>query len=448
MKNKIYIIWIWWIWISWIARYYLQQWWEVYGSDKTWSKLIEDLKKEWANIIIWEDSKKISDLFENSNWEKLLVYTEAVHQTQTEIQKAKELWIQMLTYPEALASIANQKKLITIAWTHWKSTTSSLTSIILKNSEFWVNSLVWTILKEFDNKNTHFSNSEYFVIEACEYKRSFLRYKPTVAVIINIDLDHLDYYKDLDDYISAYEEHINNILPWWYAIINAEDENCKKLIWLRKDINYIKVYEKIFTFNNTAHLLPEIKLQVPWKHILFDAKLAYIVWHMIGIKDEKIIESLENYIWVWRRMELVWKTESNNLVISDYWHHPTEIKPTIKAIKEKYKDKKLLTVFQPHQYSRTIELLEWFKNCFQDTDKLIIPNIYESRDSEEDKKRINTEKLVEAINHQDKQNWKWLENTLKLINKYDQENPDSSIILLQWAGDVDNLRYEMKIKSI
>ncbi len=441
MKNKIYIIWIGWIWVSGIARYYLYKWWEVYGSDKINSKLIENLKKEWCDIIIWEDEKRINNNFD------IVVYTEAIPKNQIEFKKAKELWIKTITYPEALAKIANKKKLITVAWTHWKSTTSSLISLILKNSEFWVNSIVWTILKEFNNKNSYFSNSDYFVIEACEYKRSFLKYKPLVAIITNIDLDHLDYYKDLKDYIKAFEEYINNIIPWGFVIINAEDKNCKKLIWLRKDINYIKVYNNYFVYNNSILNFPKIKLKIPGKHILFDAKIAYIVWHMIWIKDIDIQESLSVYNWVWRRMETIWLTVYNNILISDYGHHPNEINPTIEALKNKYIDKKIFVIFQPHQYNRTIELLEWFKDCFTDVDKLIISNIYESRDSKVDKEKINTEKLINLINHKNKQNGQWLKNTLKLIKDYDKQNPSSSIILLLWAWDIDNLRYKIEIKK-
>ena len=106
-------------------------------------------------------------------------------------------------------------------------------------------------------------------------------------------------------------------------------------------------------------------------------------------------------------------------------------------------DKKILTIFQPHQYSRTIELLKDFKNCFNSTDKLIIPNIYKSRDTEEDIKNMNTQKLVESINHSDIINWEWLENTLKLIKDFDKNNTNA-IIILMWAWDVDNLRYKIK----
>ena len=162
--------------------------------------------------------------------------------------------------------------------------------------------------------------------------------------------------------------------------------------------------------------------------------------------DINILYALENYSWAWRRMEIIWTSENGNTLISDYGHHPTEIVFTLEALKNKYPDKKIFTVFQPHQYSRTLELLNEFKNCFWATDSLVIPNIYESRDSEEDKKKINSKKLIELIEHPNKQDWKWLANTLKLIQEYDKKNPNSSIILLLWAGDVDNLRYKIKTK--
>lgn len=438
MKNKVYIIWIGWIWISWLARYYLHKWWDVYWSDKSSSELIENLNKEWANIIIWEDENRISKDI------NLVVYTEAVPKTQIELQAAVKSLINIKTYPEALSEIVNKKKLITVAWTHWKSTTSSLISLILKDSEVWVNALVWSVLKEFDNKNTCFSDSEYFVLEACEYKRSFLNYKPSVAVIVNIDLDHLDYYKDLDDYISAFKEHIDNVVPGGFVIINYDDENCKKLIWLRTDITYIEVSENNYVYNNIVYKFPEIELKVPGRHILFDAKLSYIVGHMIWLEDKSIIDTLSVYNWIWRRMEVIWNTVHNNILISDYGHHPREVRLTLDALKNKYIDKKILTIFQPHQYNRTLELLDDFITSFSDTDELIIPDIYESRDSKEDKEKINSKKLIELINHKNKKDWEWLKNTLELISKYDKENPNSSIILLLWAWNVDDLRYKIK----
>ncbi len=441
-KKQIYIIWIGGIWISAIARYYIHMWYEVFWSDKTESELIEKLKQEWAKIIIWEDKNRI-----NKNFEKI-IYTEAVPKKQEELEKAKELDLKIQTYPEALAEIANKKKLIAIAWTHWKSTTTSLTSIVLKNSKENVNAVIWTILKEFEWKNAYFSNSEYFVIEACEYKRSFLRYKPLIWAITNIDLDHLDYYKDLEDYISAFEEFINNIRTWGFAILNWEDENCKKLLNLRKDINYIEIYNNYANYTNIEWIseiitFPEINMKVPWEHILFDAHIAYIIAYMIGLENKSIVNSLEQYNWVWRRMEVIWGTINWNKLMSDYGHHPTEIKLTLKALKDQNPARPILTIFQPHQYNRTLELLEDFKTCFYDTDKLIVPNIYESRDSEEDKKQINSKIFIDYIKHNNKIDWENFEKTLELIEKWDKEN-QFWIILLMGAGNVDNLRQKIK----
>lgn len=451
MKKNIYIIWIWWIGISAIARYHLYVWNNVFWSDSTNSELISELKKEGADIIIWSDKERIKAL----NIEEV-VYTEAIPENNGELVSSKELWLKIQTYPEALAVIVNKKKLIAVTWTHWKSTTTSLISLVLKNSKSKVNTIVWTILKEFWNKNTFFSDSEYFVIEACEYKRSFLEYKPTVWVITNIEIDHLDYYKDLDDYISAFEEFLSNIVFWWFAILNWNDENCKKLVGIRKDLIYIEAYEDNFIVNSAQSsetlgeiyeeekiYFPQINMQIPWKHILFDAQIAFIIWYMVWVEREKSIETLEKYSWVWRRMETVWETKNWNILMSDYGHHPTEIELTLYALKIKYSDKKIFTVFQPHQYNRTLELLSGFKECFSNTDKLVIPNIYESRDTKEDKEKIDSKKLIELINHHNKDDWKWLENTLEIIKEYDKRNPESSIIILMWAGDLDNLRYEI-----
>ncbi len=438
--KKIYVIWIWWIWVSWIARYYNENWYQVYWSDKTWSELTSTLEKEWINIIIWEDDNRIDKSFEK------VIYTEAIQKTQIELQKALKLWIKTLTYPESLALIANQKKLITIAWTHWKSTTTSMISLVLKNSIENVNALVWSLLKEFDGKNVYFSNSKYFVLEACEYKRSFLKYKPYIWVITNIDLDHLDYYKDLPDYISAFKEYANNIVAWWYLILDGNCKNSLSLLNKRKDLNYIVVYDDKYIENNSEFYFPTLDLKIPGKHIEFDAKLAFVVGKIIWIPENKIKESLEKYNGIWRRSEVIWLTENENILMSDYGHHPTEISLNLWALKKKYFNKKILTVFQPHQYNRTLELLQDFKNCFLDTDILIIPDIYESRDSEEDKKKIDWEKLVNYINHPNKIFWNWLKNTLEIIKKLDKENPWSLVIILQWAGNVDDLRYEIITK--
>lgn len=438
--KKVYVIWVWWIWVSGIARYYHQNGYQVFWSDKTDSGLIHSMQKEGMDIIIGEDDERIDESFEK------VIYTEAIPKTQKEIQKAQSLGIITMTYPESLAEIANKKKLITIAGTHGKSTTTSMTSLVLKNSQKNVNALVGSLLKEFDGRNVYFSESEYFVLEACEYKRSFLRYKPYIGVITNIDLDHLDYYNDLPDYISAFDAYAQNIVSGWYLIIDGNEENSKQLLGKRNDINYILLHDESFELDGKIHQFPIFDLKVPGKHIEFDAKLAFVVGKIVWLEDNEIKETLETYNGIWRRSEIIGKTQNGNILMSDYGHHPTEISLNLWALKKKHFDKKIVTVFQPHQYNRTLELLEDFKNCFGDTDILIIPDIYESRDSEEDKAKINGEKLTAYINHPNKIFGDGLKNTLKIIKNLDEENPGKLVIILQGAGNVDDLRYEIETK--
>lgn len=438
--KKVYVIWVWWIWVSWIARYYHENGYQVFWSDKTDSELIHTMQNEGIDIIIGEDDSRIDETFEK------VIYTEAIPKTQKEIQKAQNLGILTMTYPESLAEIANKKKLITIAGTHGKSTTTSMTSLVLKNSQKNVNALVGSLLKEFGGKNVYFSESEYFVLEACEYKRSFLRYKPFIGVITNIDLDHLDYYKDLNDYISAFDSYVQNIVSGWYLIIDGNEANSKQLLGKRNDINYVLLSEESFELNGKIYHFPTFDLKVPGKHIEFDAKLAFVVGKIVWLSDNEIKQTLETYNGIWRRSEIIGNTQNENILMSDYGHHPTEISLNLSALKKKYIDKKIVTIFQPHQYNRTLELLEDFKNCFHDTDILVIPDIYESRDSEEDKAKINGEKLVEYINHPHKIFGDGLKNTLQLIKKLDSEYPGKLVIILQGAGNVDDLRYEIETK--
>lgn len=270
--------------------------------------------------------------------------------------------------------------------------------------------IIGTQVPQLGNTNFYTEiQAENFVIEACEYKRSFLQYHPYITVITNIDLDHLDYYKSLEDYISAFQSIVDQTSG--FVIISADDENSAKLdihpekkiiVGNDKIIYFPRVEEdccgqkKIYTVEKSLDI-PKMDLQVPGDHLLHDAHLAYTVGRLLGMQDDIIVPKLESYKGSWRRSEIVGTTKNRNIVMSDYGHHPSEIRPTLKAIKTKYHDKKLFVVFQPHQYSRTRELLSEFATSFADLDNLIIPNIYFSRDKKEDVEWMTMEKLISAI---------------------------------------------------
>lgn len=452
--KKIHFIGIGWIGISALARYYKQTWYEVSWSDSSDSELLHKLQAEWIQINIWEDDNIISPETELVVYSEAIItkpdlsYEENLHANK-ELNRAIELGIKYLSYPKALAEVVNSKKLIAIAGSHGKSTTTSFAWLVLQDR---ASTIVGTQVPQFGGSNLHYSDWDFFVIEACEYKRSFLNYKPKILVITNIDLDHLDYYKDLEDYVSAFREIQDQTCC--YVVLNGDCENSKKLADPSK--KQIWVYDEYFikpTTNCCGGIenseekvyFPKLNLQVPGKHIEFDAKLAYVVGYILGLEEQTILDRLNSYSGIWRRSEVVKTTKNGNILMSDYGHHPLELKLTLWSIKEKYKDKKLFVVFQPHQHSRTIKLLEEFKKCFDSADKLVIPNIYFSRDSEQDVKDMTTERFVNELstNYPFIENGNWLDNTLEIISKYDRENPNSSVIVLAWAWNVDNLRFKI-----
>jgi UDP-N-acetylmuramate-alanine ligase len=180
------------------------------------------------------------------------------------------------------------------------------------------------------------------------------------------------------------------------------------------------------------HTFPEMHLQVPGDHLLFDARLAFVVGKILGLPDVYITKRLESYRGCWRRSEIIRTTQAGNILISDYGHHPTEIRLTLTAIKEKYKDRKLFVAFQPHQHSRTRELLDEFGTSFDASDGLVISNIYFSRDNQEDVDYMTTQRLVDTLSSRYPyiQNGENLANTSQIIQQYDKNNPESAIIVL------------------
>lgn len=276
--------------------------------------------------------------------------------------------------------------------------------------------IIGTQVPQLGNTNFYTEiEAKHFVIEACEYKRSFLQYHPAITVITNIDLDHLDYYKNLEDYIAAFQSLVDQTRD--FVIISADDENSKRLdIPVEKRIivggGKITYYPRVEENENgrkkvyyTEKFLdiPHLELLVPGAHLLHDAHLAYTVGRLLGMRDDIIVPKLESYKGSWRRSEIVGTTQHGNILMSDYGHHPNEIRPTLRAIREKYPEKKLFVVFQPHQYSRTRELLSEFATCFTVADSLIIPDIYFSRDKKEDVEWMTTDRLVSEISkHQNR----------------------------------------------
>lgn len=318
--------------VSALARYYHFLGYTVSGSDGADSPFLTTLRSEGFQIFIGHSE---ANLRKDTS---LVIYSEAIITkpdlapeeqiyANPELAKARDLKIKHLSYPVALGEVFNAKQGIAITGSHGKSTTTAMTTIMLAN-EYKDNptieipddgafvymptapgtsAIIGTQVPQLGNTNFYSeAHTENFVIEACEYKRSFLQYRPYITVITNIDLDHLDYYKSLEDYISAFQSIVDQTSG--FVIISADDENSKKLsipeekkIIVGNEITYFPRVEemccgekKIYTVEKTMPI-PEMHLQVPGDHLLQDARLAYTVGRLLGMKDEIIAPKLESY---------------------------------------------------------------------------------------------------------------------------------------------------------
>lgn len=393
-----------------LARYYLNNGHTISWSDSHQSEITDALKAQWIQIFLVSNKDNIPQSTE------LVIYTEAIPSDNEELIEAKQRWIKAISYFAGLWEISSKTKCLAVCWTHWKSTTTAMIGIILKELGVNPDVIVGTLVPNFWNSNYLAGNWQYLIVEACEYRANFLHLNPFGACILNIEADHLDYYKDLQHYISAFESFIAKIPQEGFLVVNWNDKNIESILH-RAKCRIIKVYDSSW--------VPD--LIIPGKHVKFDWKLAIACCRELLDFQSALLA----FKWTWRRFEIIWKFKWA-LVISDYGHHPTEIKATLQWIREKYGDKRIICIFEPHQYSRTIKLFDEFCKSFEDADITIIPWIYRSRDSDEDVAKISASSLANGI-----KNWIFL-NWFTEVKKYLESCLESNdIVIFMGAWTID-----------
>lgn len=407
---KIFCIGIGGIGLSALARYYKHQWHTVSGSDANDSELIETLRGEGISVVIGKDKANITEDIDE------VIYTIAIPENHTELMQAQKFGITCKTYPEALGEITKDKKTIAICGTHGKTTTTAMTYHAMKACGINPTVIVGSLIGGTGTNFIH-GDSEYIIVEACEYRRSFLNLHPAHIIVTNIDAEHLDYYKDLADIKSAFQSF-------------AEKLNNESFLVMHNDVSLNTAGKRI---NADTIDLNSISLNVLGEHNKRNAQLVISLLKNIGFDERKIREGLLNFKGTWRRLE--YKGEQKGAVMyDDYGHHPTEIKATLQAVREKYKAGKfkLVAVFQPHLYSRTKLLLDDFANAFDLADKILILPIYAAREKEDES--ISSLDLVEKTH-----NAIYMEN-LEEVKKYIDKNCHSgSVVVTIGAGDVYKL---------
>jgi len=417
--------------ISALAQYFLSNGHKVSGSDLVSSEITELLKNKGTKINIGKH--KIKNISENTD---LVIYSPAIQENNPELEVARKNKIKCQSYPEALGDLTKKYFTIAISGTHGKSTTTAMTALLLIKAGLDPTVILGTKLKEFNNSNFRKGKSKYLIIEADEWKASFLNYFPQIIALTNIEEEHLDYYKDIKHILRTYQEYISHS-DKGTLIINGKDKNIKKLVF---DSRF-----SIFDFQSLklkyGKKLKQI-LKIPGEHNISNALIALNIAHILKISDKVSYKSLSKYKGTWRRFE-EYELKIGNFklkIISDYAHHPTEIDVTLKAVREKFPNKKIWCIFQPHQYQRTFYLFKNFIKTFKQAinisgiNKIIITDIYDvaGREKKSIKNKINSEKLIKEIN-----------NPLaiylpknKIKNYIKKHAKGKEIIIIMGAGDI------------
>lgn len=358
----------------------------------------------------------------------LIVYSAAVPKDNSELVEAKMLRIPCLSYSQAVGELTKKMYTIAVSGMHGKSTTTAMLALVLEKAGLDPTVIIGTKLKQWGGANARLGQSKYLVIEADEWQASFLNYWPKIIVLTNIEEEHLDYYKNLNHILKTFKEYVGHLPVDGYLIANADDENIKKILnlFLRNaaqkflisnsknypPLSRLRRAGKLKTKNRIWFFLkqPEAKqlkrvLQIPGEHNISNALAVLSVARILDVKDEIIFRALAEFTGTWRRFEeSVLEIRNYKLkIVSDYGHHPSEVKATLQAAKEKYPHKKIWVLFQPHQYQRTYYLFDRFVSAFDQADGLILMKIYDvaGREIKELKQKVSSAKLAQAIRERD-----------------------------------------------
>jgi len=437
---KVYFIGIGGIGVSALARYYLSRKDKVFGSDLAESEITKGLIKIGAEIFIGPH-KTANLLCAKPGFTQkpdLVIYSPAITPNNPELKMAKEWGIKRQSYPEALGELTKKYFTIAVAGTHGKGTTTALISLILIKAGLDPTVIIGTKLKEFGDSNFRQGKSKYLVVEADEYKSSFLNYWPKIIVLTCLDKDHLDYFKNLNNIIKTFERFVKKLPEDGILILNEDDKNSLKI--------KSKIKAKTYSLKQKeANALKKI-LKLPGDHMISDALAALALAKSLKIPDKVSFKALSGYDGAWRRFEIK-KAKIGNLpftIINDYAHHPTEILVTLKATRQKYPDRKICCVFQPHQYQRTFYLFKDFVKVFTESEieKLILTDIYSvsGRESAKIKNKVSSEKLAKEIKKSAKnKEVVYLSNNKKAVDYLKANLKKDEILVIMGAGDVYEL---------
>ena len=424
-----------------LAELMLYKGYKVYGSDRMPSINTEKLEKNGATIYYEHKKEHIKNM-------DLVIFTDAISFDNEEYMEAVKEKIDLVDRATFLGAIMkNYKKSIAVSGTHGKTTTTSMITEIIKDLDLNPTIMLGGQLKDIGG-NIKIGDENLFLTEACEYKANILKYFPTTEIILNIDEDHLDYFDNIDHIIRTFKGYVDNLHQDDYVILNVDDENVDTLF----PIDNCKVFT--FGIKNDADLRAEnidfsedgfptydlylkgkklchVELSVLGRHNVLNSLAAIAATYVNNIPIADAVVALKSYKGVERRLEEKGYYKGTK-IMDDYAHHPTEIKSSIHAIKNACKGK-LYTIFQPHTYTRTKLLLDAFANSFDESDVIIITDIYAAR--EKDYGDIHSKTLRDAISdHRD--NAFYISGFDDIVKFIKENIKKDDVVVTMGAGDV------------
>jgi UDP-N-acetylmuramate--alanine ligase len=341
----------------------------------------------------------------------LVVRTAAVPDNNREFSAAQAYGIPSIKYADLLGQVMAERYGIAVAGTHGKSTTTAMIAYTMLQCGADPSFVVGGTVPQLGGGSRSGLGSA-FVAEACEFDRSYHKLHPRVAIITNIEEDHLDCYKDIDEIVESFRQFAQLVPANGLILANGEDPRVLQALAGLKVPMEMVALSPGFSWSTRAtgifngchcgevsykgKVVAQLNLSVAGLHNLFNATVAVAACATYGIDPAKAAKAIAGFTGVDRRMTEV-GTVNGAIVVDDYGHHPTEIRATLKAIRERYQPQRLFCIFQPHQHSRTRFLLEDFATSFAEADETIVPDIYFVRDSEAERQRVSSNDLVDRI---------------------------------------------------
>ena len=446
---RVYFIGIGGVSMSGLAEILQKEGFSVSGSDAKESEFTEHLKTRGIRIYIGQRAENLSSPVD------YVIYTAAIHPDNPEFREAKRQGIPMLSRAELLGQLMRcYGESIAVSGTHGKTTTTSMLSLILLAAKKDPTISLGGNLDAIGG-NIRVGGSDTFLLEACEYTNSFLSFFPTLEVILNIEADHLDFFKDIDDIRHSFRRFVRRMPENGSLVIDNRIRDYREIVgdfkgkvvtvgteaadYYPTDIRFDERGNAAFTPTEHGKALPRIQLCVPGEHNVYNALAALAACRLLGIPAETVREGLEAYRGTERRFEK--KGEYRGAVIvDDYAHHPQEIAATLKAAKN-YPHKALWCVFQPHTYTRTKALLPDFGKALEGADHVLLADIYAARET--DTLGISSRDVADAINADQPGKARYFGSFGEIEDYLDKVTEPGDLVLTMGAGDIFRVGEEL-----